>query len=118
MRIKLLQNGFGNRHVDRTKCPPWGLEGGQPGETNATVIYRQGAKDKVMKEKINSLPLACGDSIEFLTAGGGGFGDPALRDAGSILEDVRNGYISIKHAKDAYGVEIDEKTMNVVEKRS
>jgi N-methylhydantoinase B len=118
VRIKMLQVGFGNRHADRTKCPPWGLEGGQPGETNATVIYRQGAKEKTLKEKINSLALASGDSIEFLTAGGGGFGDPALRDANSVLEDVKNGYISIGQAKEAYGVEIDAATMRVSGKRS
>ena len=38
-------------------------------------------------------------------AGGGGFGDPALRDPDAIRGDLRNGKISPDRAREDYGFE-------------
>jgi N-methylhydantoinase B len=38
--------------------------------------------------------------------GGGGYGDPHLRPAEKVLEDVLNGYVSVEAAARDYGVEI------------
>ena len=46
-------------------------------------------------------------------AGGGGWGDPLERDVNLIKMDVLNEKVSIKRARDVYGVVIDEKTMEV-----
>ena len=32
--------------------------------------------------------------------GGGGYGSPAARDPGRVLEDVREGYVSLEQARD------------------
>ena len=45
-----------------------------------------------------------GDHFSRPTAGGGGFGDPLLRDPLLVREDVADGYVSIARAAKDYGV--------------
>ena len=52
-----------------------------------------------------------GDTIEFHSAGGGGFGDPLQRDPEAVASDVFNGYVSVEQARDAYGVVIIADTL-------
>lgn len=47
------------------------------------------------------------DRLEILTTGGGGWGDPLLRDPARVLEDVLDEYIAPTEAFDVYGVVID-----------
>jgi N-methylhydantoinase B/oxoprolinase/acetone carboxylase alpha subunit len=47
--------------------------------------------------------------------GGGGFNSPVLRDPQRVLEDVRQGYVSLERAAEDYGVVIDPDTMTVDE---
>jgi len=46
--------------------------------------------------------------------GGGGYGPPGARDPQRVLEDVREGYVSIERARDEYGVLIDPVTWTVL----
>jgi len=55
--------------------------------------------------------LSPGDEIVMDAAGGGGFGDPLERDPELVESDVTDGYVSIKGAKQDYGVVIDPETM-------
>jgi N-methylhydantoinase B len=41
------------------------------------------------------------------SGGGGGFGDPRMRDAEKVAFDVREGYISRDKAESLYGVVVD-----------
>ncbi len=43
-------------------------------------------------------------TLRHMTNSGGGWGDPLLRSAAKVLEDVRDGYISIAGARRDYGV--------------
>jgi len=45
--------------------------------------------------------------ITFLSAGGGGFGNPMDRDIADVEKDVAYGYVSLEKAKEDYGVVID-----------
>ena len=56
-----------------------------------------------------------GDLFRHIVAGAGGFGDPWVRDPERVLEDVKEGKITIGHARQAYGVVIDEDTMSIDE---
>ncbi len=47
-----------------------------------------------------------GAYARYVTNGGGGFGSPRDRDPERVLADVRNGYVSPNHAREAYGVVI------------
>jgi N-methylhydantoinase B len=54
-----------------------------------------------------------GDVIQFLSAGGGGYGDAFERDPEAVRQDVTNGYVSIEKAREDYGVIIDSGTLEV-----
>ena len=49
----------------------------------------------------------CGDLVRICTAGGGGWGDPLEREAELVLDDVKDGFVSMRAALDDYGVVID-----------
>jgi N-methylhydantoinase B len=52
-----------------------------------------------------------GDAVTIDAAGGGGYGDPLERDPELVEMDVIEGYVSLKGAKDSYGVVIDPQTL-------
>jgi len=47
-----------------------------------------------------------GSMSRYITNGGGGWGNPLERAPDRVISDVRNGYVSVEHARDAYGVVI------------
>lgn len=51
-----------------------------------------------------------GDTIQFHSAGGGGYGNPLERDPEAVAADVFNGYVSVERAKSDYGVVVDPGT--------
>ena len=52
----------------------------------------------------SDVPIGEGDVFSRPTAGGGGFGDPLLREANLVIEDIKDDYISIERAAKDYGV--------------
>jgi N-methylhydantoinase B len=96
-----LCNLFVSRNTDRILCPPWGLLGGAEGMTNLTLIKRNGRQEK-LPGKFSHLLVQPGETVTFLTAGGGGYGNPAERDAALVKEDVALGYVSKVKAKENY----------------
>ena len=46
--------------------------------------------------------------------GGGGYGPPGARDPARVLEDVREGYVSLVEARAQYGVAIDPDSWTVL----
>ena len=57
--------------------------------------------------------LKKGDVYRLITAGAGGWGDPLERDPELVLKDIRDEKVSVKRAREAYGVVINEQTMQV-----
>ena len=54
-----------------------------------------------------------GDSIQFHSAGGGGYGNPLKRDPEAVAADAFNGYVSVERAKEDYGVVVDPVSFKV-----
>lgn len=54
-----------------------------------------------------SSQLMSGDSVVITTPGAGGFGDPKERQEKLIKHDLEEGNISLKTAKEIYGINID-----------
>jgi N-methylhydantoinase B len=106
-----------NTQVDRAHCKPWGLDGGRDGAGNQ-VSVRLGGKWKkdFPNAKVLVAQLAAGDGYRMRSGGGGGYGDPRERPAAAVAEDVRQGYVSVKAAKEFYGVVVDAVTGAVDEK--
>jgi N-methylhydantoinase B len=92
---------------DGVRNPPFGLYGGQPGSTNYLVINEGTDEEDVLPAK-GMRQLKQGDVYSIRSSGGGGWGNPYERDPGQVLDDMRNGYVSLEAAKRVYGVVIRE----------
>jgi N-methylhydantoinase B len=88
----------------KTRIPPQGLFGGKPGKSGRWFVRRNGQEEIELKESIGNLQLGYGDTVTCFMAGGGGYGNPLLRDPEAVRQDVVRGLVSIKNAKDEYGV--------------
>lgn len=84
--------------VERLKFPALGRMGGLPGAPGR-IRFRDGAEDIPGK---GELRVGADDYLVFETPGGGGFGDPAARDADALALDIKRGLVTTEGAK-AYG---------------
>src|SRR5262244_1100403 len=83
----------GERHF----IAPNGRSGGGDGAMARTVIHRADGSEEVVPSKLVTT-LHVGDRVVFETAGGGGYGDPARRDAQKVRADLADGKISAEGA--------------------
>ncbi len=87
--------------IDRIRFPAPGLEGGGAGAPGEFAIDGSDApQPKAL------LTLAPGARVRLNPPGGGGYGPPLEREPERVLEDVINGYVSVKAAEQEYGVVI------------
>jgi len=107
----LAEAGTFTNLSERQRFPPYGLFGGGPGRLGRTVI-NPGPGERAVHGK-EAVDFAYGDVISFQQSGAGGYGDALSRDPARVLEDVREGYVSIDHAARAYGVVVDPVAMAV-----
>lgn len=91
-----------------------GLAGGYPGAPNS---YRWHHAEDGGSESVEwgVYPLRGSDTLEVRWNGGGGVGDPLLRDPESLLVDVADGLVSTEAAQTVYGVALtsDESSVDV-----
>jgi N-methylhydantoinase B len=105
-RIRTLADGRVNVQGGdggRLTCPPWGLLGGGSGVTASTLVKAPGEKEFHLPAG-NPLTWPAGTEVLYMTAGGGGWGEPFERDPARVLRDVREGYVSADKARELYGV--------------
>ncbi len=81
--------------------PPDGIFGGKDG---SLAQYLKNGKNADPSTLTFCDP---GDTVSFVSAGGGGYGDPFERDPQAVQRDVQYGYVSIEKAKTDYGVVVD-----------
>ena len=84
---------FFTANMDRFVHAPYGLAGGGPASLGRLLLVRDGAESG-LAPKADNVPLRKGDRVRLETSGGGGFGDPAERDAAEAENDVALGYVS------------------------
>ena len=84
---------------DRRDHPALGLFGGRPGGPVRLVLN----DGEFIHPKARS-SLRPGDRLAIQYAGGGGYGPPEERDRERVLDDLRNGYISVRAAEGIYGL--------------
>ena len=97
-----------NAQVERMHCKPWGLNGGMEADGNAVVLRANGIwKEDYPNAKLLTARIKEGDAFAIRSGGGGGFGDPRLRPAETVANDVRQGYVSAESAERDYGVICD-----------
>ncbi len=85
-----------------------GIAGGNNGSPDACYLKVGGPEDQVIKvdPSVAGVLLETGERLEYHFGGGGGWGDPVLRDPEAVLEDVWDEYVSVAGAARDYGVVI------------
>lgn len=86
--------------TERSKIRPWGLLGGKSGGNSSIKIYR-GAETVLDNPKPRGVKLETDDRIEMITAGAGGYGNPAMRDKTLLEKELREGIIDEAWLADA-----------------
>lgn len=90
-----------NATFDRIANAPRGRDGGLDGAAGA-VRLKSG---KVLRPKGFQL-IPDNDRLILELPGGGGMGDPKLRDPALVARDVRDGLVSVAEARGLYGVSV------------
>lgn len=87
---------------DRNIIPPAGVCGGRSGLPNKYTVIRDGNKINPgeFPGKIANFRLSKCDLVRVETSGGGGWGDPSLRDSFHMEADLKNGYVSKEGVKE------------------
>ena len=93
-------------NLDRTRFPPWGVQGGKEGKPGRVtrVDGQSGEERPIDKEK--GFRLAAGDLVRVETGGGGGCGPPCERALSRIQHDLDAGYISAEAATRDYDLSV------------
>jgi N-methylhydantoinase B len=86
----------------RLAHPAQGMRGGQAGLAGSIEVG-----DRSVPELAHVREIASGQRVTMHLPGGGGMGDPRLRDPQAVLRDVQAGYVSREAATRDYGVVID-----------
>tara|TARA_B110000014_G_C20122110_1_gene595164 strand:- start:948 stop:2816 length:1869 start_codon:yes stop_codon:yes gene_type:complete len=100
---RFLCDGEIGIHDDRWLTYPWGVNGGEPGQRSTKLLERRDGTQQVLPAKCEGIEVKEGDLLHFNTWGGGGWGDPLLRDTALVLQDIEKRLVSSEGAI-RYGV--------------
>jgi len=91
-------------YVVGRKYPMPGIAGGKQGAPNELHLRCGGPHKHLVEATAFYITHEPGERYEYRYGGGGGWGDPLLRDPQSVLDDVLDEYVSVAAAERDYGV--------------
>ncbi len=91
---------------DRERSVTWGMWGGLPSIPHGVWLNKGTEKERYLGSIFSNLPIELDDVFTRPSAGGGGVGDPLMRDPKLVCEDVADEYVSVERARIDYGVVI------------
>jgi N-methylhydantoinase B len=94
--------------ADRSILSCWGLNGGRAGRPFRVTVDPGGPNERQLAGLVDDAPIPAGTLVRIDTTGGGGWGDPLLRDPARVALDVQQGKVSEAAARDDYGVALDQ----------
>jgi N-methylhydantoinase B len=101
----------GSGMLEKTRA--FGLFGGKPG--SLPIMRIVGSDGAIRKLPLNQFSeVKAGDVFELVSQGGGGFGDPFMRSADRVRDDVANGLVSMEKAVEDYGVVLERHGRDIV----
>jgi N-methylhydantoinase B len=103
------------RYGDRQRFGPFGLFGGKEGSKGKFILNPDTPEERQLKSKGLDV-LNKGDVVSLRLPGAGGYGDPLERDLDLLLQDVRDGKVSLESVREDYQVVIDPETLQIDEK--
>lgn len=92
---------------DRERSVTWGLWGGLPSLPHGVWLNKGKENERYLGSIFSAVPVEAGDEFTRPSAGGGGVGDPLLRDVAAVLEDVVDEFVSVDRARKDYGVVVE-----------
>ncbi len=104
--FEFTENGGVSVEGEGHVYPPWGFDGGADGHTSALIFVPNQGNSVPLPSKLPNKMARAGDKIVMVGPCGGGYGDPFERDSIRVVEDVRDGYVSIARARSDFGVVI------------
>ena len=90
--------------TDKHAIAPFGSDGGLAGGKGACVVNAESNDAKHLPSRFGDHRLQRNDTIRVERPGGGGLGNPLKRPVDKVVEDVRQGYVTIDSARTHYGV--------------
>ncbi|MBL6781569.1 MAG: hydantoinase B/oxoprolinase family protein [Alphaproteobacteria bacterium] len=91
--------------MDHGRYGPQGVRGGKDGAVNTVTVWRNGEPSiPPHLSKQQDIPLQSGDRVVVATPGGGGYGDPMMRDPEAVRCDVMLERYTKEQAKNYFGV--------------
>jgi N-methylhydantoinase B len=105
---------FGDGDIE----PAFGLFGGGDGTLNFIELHHPDGEVHTLTTKDLVTGVPTGTLYVQEAGGGGGWGDPKKRPAEKVAEEVRDGIISLEQAREAYGVILDEETLELDEEET
>jgi len=103
-RIRMLADACFMSVADRSILSCWGLGGGRAGQPFRVTVDPGGPGERDLEGLVDEEPVRSGETIRIRTTGGGGWGDPFLRDPRDVERDVLWGKVSVEGAARDYGV--------------
>lgn len=113
------RGGLGSHFVKEVRAPTYisqyvvnqrhlhpGIAGGRSGSPDEVILSQGTDREVHVSPVINAHLLRTGESLIYNFGGGGGWGDPLLRDPQAVLEDVWDEYVSVEGAARDYGIVI------------
>jgi N-methylhydantoinase B len=97
---------FSLRSTKHTVAPK-GIDGGDDGKPGLCILNPESENSRVIPSRYSDHVLHPGEVFRLYTPGGGGLGDALQRNPQRVLNDVRNGYVTPKSAREDYCVVID-----------
>jgi len=92
--------------TDKHAIEPFGSDDGLAGGKGACVVNSESKDAKHLPSRFGDHRLQRNDTIRVERPGGGGLGDPRRRPVDKVVEDVRQGYVSLARARSDYGVAV------------
>lgn len=89
-----------NKHV----IAPRGVAGGAEGGRGRLTMHPGARRERILPSRFSDYPLADGDIFRLESPGGGGYGNALDRDPARVCEDVNEGYVTARAARDRYAV--------------
>lgn len=90
--------------TDRRHNLPYGLHGGSPGTPSWVTVESETATEVIPCLPLASNNIKSGETVRLVLPGGGGYGDPFLRDPKCVARDVLEAKITPAYALIYYGV--------------
>ncbi len=104
MTYEFLNAGIISIHDDRWFTYPWGVNGGEPGSRSRKILRKGDGSEVILPSKCDNIHVEKGDQLDYITWGGGGWGNPLKRDASLVALEVARGLVSVEAASTLYGV--------------